>query len=73
MTGNGAGTVTIGFSELREVIEKALGTKIPQDAEVVFGGARMNDGGELEIGYAWDNADCHPSEWADGQPEWLKR
>ncbi len=72
MAGNAEGTVTIGRDELRLIVEKALGHKIPEDAEVIFGGPEMDYAeGALSIGYAWDNSDCSPIEWATGKPSWL--
>lgn len=66
----GAGTVTITYKELREIVEKALGTTFPRDAEVVIGGPIVVSA-DLQIGYAWDTDDCSPTEWETGKPNWL--
>jgi hypothetical protein len=67
----GEGTISVDFDTLKRLVKEA-GLGIPESAEVVFGNAHMTDGGELEFSYAFDDADCHPSEWADA-PEWLRK
>lgn len=67
---NGSGTVTIPLKDLREIVEKALGTKFPEAAEVVIGGPIIVEG-DLQIGFAWDTDDRSPLEWATGKPYWL--
>ncbi len=73
MAGNASGTVTIPHEEIVQIVAKALGNGIPTDAEIVFGGIQFDGDGKggLEIGYAWDNSDCSPIEWASGKPSWL--
>lgn len=65
----GVGTVTVDFNSLKRLVREA-GVGLPENAEVVFGNVRMKDDGALEFSFAWDNDDCHPTEWADA-PEWL--
>jgi hypothetical protein len=72
MPGNGVGSVRIPKAALKEMIEKALGAEFPSDASIRFGNPSVSDEDELVIDYAFDTDDCDPTEWADGQPDWLK-
>lgn len=59
----GEGVVYVTADKLRELVESEGGVTIPEAAVVVFGGFRYNEEGELEIRFAWDGTDNHPTEW----------
>jgi len=60
----GEGVVYISRSKLLEVLQEEGGLLLPENCSLVVGAPIINDEGEMELHFAWDSADSHPSEWA---------